>query len=253
MGMRFALVYFTATKNSLYVANRLRGYIEADVFDMADPGFMEADLSGYEGIGVVCPVYCGGIPNFVEKIIQTKLAQYKDKYHFAILNYGDNRYNAEYVLSEVYKTAGLKLSYYNAVKMPENFVVLFKVPGKEKVENILADADQLIPNISKPIVGLKKMMPPKKKLANIFIVPFYNFSRKKWKKAAQKYNVAGCNRCSICARGCPTKNIGFRGGDIVFGENCEFCLKCINICPRGALSYGIARTNGARYMNPKVL
>jgi len=249
MAKQFALIYFTATKNSLYVADKLQGYLDADVFDMTDISFMDADLSSYESIGVVAPVYCGGIPNFVEKVINQKLINYKEKYHFCILNYGGKSMNAEFVAYDFYKSAGITLSYHNSLKMPENFIVMFNAPSDENIKKDIALANERLPKIAQNILAMRKIAPPKKKVYNIFSIPFYNLARKNWVKVAQKFNVAGCVRCGQCVRECPTKNISFIAGQIQFNEKCEFCLKCMNKCPHGSITFGRAKMGGQRYLN----
>ena len=252
MDKQIALIYFTATNNSLYIADKLQGYLDADLFDMTADYFNELDLSTYESIGIVAPVYCGGIPNLVIKVIAQKLSNYKDKYHFCVLNYGGNGLNAEKVAYDFYKSAGLTLSYYNSLKMPENFLVLFNAPKEEEIKRDISAASKQLPQIANHILAAKKIPAPKKRAHDFVAIPFYNFARKKWAKAADKFNVAGCNRCGLCVKECPTKNIRFQNGEIVFLGRCEFCLKCLNKCPKGAISMGKAKMGGQRYLNKLV-
>ncbi|HNX59552.1 MAG TPA: EFR1 family ferrodoxin, partial [Spirochaetota bacterium] len=46
-----------------------------------------------------------------------------------------------------------------------------------------------------------------------------------------------CNRCGVCVKSCPTKNIRFPklfSAKPFWGINCENCNRCINVCPRKA-------------------
>nr|WP_312579769.1 EFR1 family ferrodoxin [Sedimentibacter sp.] len=45
-----------------------------------------------------------------------------------------------------------------------------------------------------------------------------------------------CNKCNICARSCPQRNIKIVNGIPKFGFRCIWCLKCIYNCPCKALS-----------------
>jgi len=249
MPNKFAIVYFTGTNNSQYLATRIASFTQADLFNMVGESVSEIDFSVYEGIGIVVPVYCGGIPNFAVDFISKTLGKYKNKYHFCILNYGGNRMNAETVVTKFYADAGLNLTYYNALKMPENCNVLFSVPSKDNIQKVLNAALEKLPEIADDILKQRKSKPAGKKFYNLLTIPFYNFLRKHWKKASNKFNLAGCNRCGLCVKECPTKNIKFRDSQIFFGNDCEFCLRCLNICPRGALSMWRAKINGPRYFN----
>jgi flavodoxin/Pyruvate/2-oxoacid:ferredoxin oxidoreductase delta subunit len=46
-----------------------------------------------------------------------------------------------------------------------------------------------------------------------------------------------CGRCTLCMKGCPTRNIGEdRDGRRVWGRECVLCFACEMNCPRGAIS-----------------
>lgn len=45
-----------------------------------------------------------------------------------------------------------------------------------------------------------------------------------------------CRRCGICVRLCPVDNITLEEGNYPeHGFNCEYCLRCTSLCPRGAI------------------
>ncbi|EKF84842.1 4Fe-4S ferredoxin [Methanobacterium formicicum DSM 3637] len=45
-----------------------------------------------------------------------------------------------------------------------------------------------------------------------------------------------CRRCGICVRLCPVDNITLEEGKPPeHGFNCEYCLRCTSLCPRGAI------------------
>lgn len=45
-----------------------------------------------------------------------------------------------------------------------------------------------------------------------------------------------CNRCGVCVRNCPVKNIRMKNGRPKFTFHCIWCMKCIYACPHNALS-----------------
>jgi ferredoxin len=50
-----------------------------------------------------------------------------------------------------------------------------------------------------------------------------------------------CNKCGLCAKKCPQRNIRFNGNKPVFQYKCMLCLKCIYQCPKQALTPGILK------------
>lgn len=48
----------------------------------------------------------------------------------------------------------------------------------------------------------------------------------------------GCTRCGLCVSRCPKENIRMsRQGEISFGRDCAFCLRCAYACPNRAISF----------------
>ncbi len=46
---------------------------------------------------------------------------------------------------------------------------------------------------------------------------------------------ADCISCGICTKVCPRGNIEIVDGKPVFHQSCEFCLACVNNCPKKAI------------------
>jgi ferredoxin len=52
-----------------------------------------------------------------------------------------------------------------------------------------------------------------------------------------KTDEAECKSCGICVKLCPVHNITMDEGKTPeHGFNCEYCLRCTSLCPRGAIS-----------------
>ena len=65
--------YFTPTANSLYVAKCIEE---------------NSSIYSDKQIGIVCPVYCGEIPNTVKEFL--KESKFDTKYMYLILTYGNS-------------------------------------------------------------------------------------------------------------------------------------------------------------------
>lgn len=72
--------YFTATGNSLYVAKCI------DEYPVSIPQVIKnSSIYSDNQIGIVCPVYCGEIPNTVKEFL--KKSKFETKYMYLILTY----------------------------------------------------------------------------------------------------------------------------------------------------------------------
>lgn len=58
-----------------------------------------------------------------------------------------------------------------------------------------------------------------------------------------------CVKCGLCAEKCPMKLIAMdpAGGYPVRTSHCMYCLRCLNICPAGAISYAPIADGKARF------
>ncbi len=56
-----------------------------------------------------------------------------------------------------------------------------------------------------------------------------------------------CAKCGLCSAICPTQNISLKDGNIIFGENCEQCMACIQWCPQKAIDYKGKAASRKRY------
>ena len=75
--------YFTATGNSLYVAKCIEEY------PVSIPQVIKnSSIYSDNQIGIICPVYCGEIPNTVKEFL--KESKFDTKYMYLILTYGNS-------------------------------------------------------------------------------------------------------------------------------------------------------------------
>jgi len=68
---------------------------------------------------------------------------------------------------------------------------------------------------------------------------------------AKKFTTnSSCNKCGICTKVCPAKNIAVTD-DVGFGGFCERCLACTHLCPQNAIHLKGQRSE-KRWRNPEV-
>ena len=60
-----------------------------------------------------------------------------------------------------------------------------------------------------------------------------------------------CILCQKCIAGCPMGNIALKEGKIVFGRECEMCMRCSFLCPKDAIGIGLLKgwkVNGSYHL-----
>lgn len=131
------------------------------------------------------------------------------------------------------KRKGYNLLYEKMIVMPSNFAIqaeqnlnfslLTVLPYK--VKNIILDI----------LSGKKRITSPK------FQDRFFAVIGKAERLGARFFGAfirasQNCNKCGLCIRNCPQKNVRMANRLPKFGIHCMWCLKCIYNCPCKALS-----------------
>lgn len=222
------ILYFSGTGNSRYVANKLAkdGEKVIDAFD-----YQDKEITGNR-LGIVFPVYCGGMPPYLIDII--KKTEIKVDNIFAVATCGDvagqSLKNLQYLLNE----KGRKLSYGAEIKMPDSCVIFY---NPKTTETLLAFEDTKIGKIKSDI--------NEGKIMDIEAIMPYNLAQKTiwfaFKKVVgidRKSVSKKCILCKKCIDSCQVDNIFMDGGKVKFGNNCACCFRCINICPVQAIRFG---------------
>jgi len=132
------VLYFTATGNNLYVAKKIGGEYYSIPKLIKEGQFEFED----EKIGIVFPVYNGGVPKIVEEFLSK--ATLKSKYIFGVTTYGAFSGASSRHLFEIGKRNAIKFSYINDLLMVDNYLPGFdmdkqvqKEPKKNIEENLM--------------------------------------------------------------------------------------------------------------------
>ncbi len=235
------ILYFTATGNSLYVSKKIGGeyysipkLIKENHLDFED-----------EKIGIVFPIYYGGVPKIVEGFLNK--VNLKSKYIFAVATYGAFSGSASKHLLEIGNKNGIKFSYIKEILMVDNYL-----PGFDMNKQIQGQAKKKIEeNLMKIIKDIDAGNEYVKKGSNIM-----EFIRKLLEKHyddkfEKNFSVENdCNGCKVCEKVCPVDNIKVDKKS-VFKNNCQHCLACIQNCPQNAIIIKKEKSK-ARFINENV-
>ena len=235
--------YFTGTGNSLAVAKHIGGTL-ISIPQVVDSGNM---FYKDDAIGIVFPIYGWTTPVMVGRFLDK--VKFEADYIFAVGTYGNIPGPAMRNLQRRAVKNGCRFDYANQLLMVDNFLHLFemgvqikKLPGKkveEKTVEIVND------------INNRRHMQAKASPVVQAIAPLVGKMMQSPGKNAQKYIVNNqCNKCGICAKVCPAKNITVTD-KVHFADQCEYCLACPHLCPQNAIHLKNEKSN-KRWRNPEV-
>lgn len=238
------IFYFSGTGNSLWLAKQVKASLGGEIRYI--PRF-EGDITGYNKLIIVCPVYSFGLPLPVFEFMKNLKT---DAPLWIVMNYGGAAGSAKKFAYNHAKSCGLNIKQVYTMKMPENFTAAFSTPLIAPYNNgLLKKAPKAIEKI---IMSIKreeeKILPPddpkKHKL--------YYENKSNWGKLGERFSASeSCNLCGKCVKACPAGNISIANGKVCFGNKCVACQACYHRCPNKAVLY-LKKPNKMPYFNPNV-
>lgn len=248
-----SILYFSGTGNTYDVSSKLANRCNFQLINIASLIEEEELEINCETIGVAFPIYYGGIPKIMNKII-SKIKFSNKQYIFALATYGGMPGNPFKVLERILREKDVTLGSGFLMNMPGNYLPLNGARRSRVQIKNFKKADKKIEEVSEIIISKKVLQ--YEKSPYIIDRPFSNFSEKRTEKLSgydANFKVdSKCNNCRICLKICPVKNINDESGKLKWLGKCEQCMACIQHCPREAIQYGNKTSKKKRYTNPNV-
>ena len=249
------ILYFSATGNSKYVAERIAKATNDECISILDV-MKDEKCSLYikenENIGIVSPTYAWGCPSvIIDFLNKVSFSGNKKSYFYYIATYGTTPGNNGYLANKgLSQSTGIKFDAFFSVKMPDTWTPIYDLSNKEKVDAINRKAepqiDEIIEKIQKKSSGdfMKNRIP---KFTVAFYKPYYENMRK-----TKHFTVDNsCIGCRLCEKKCPVNAIEIKDGKPVWvKDKCTMCLGCLHRCPKFAIQYGKNTRKHGQYNNP---
>ena len=230
---RKVLAYWSAPGNSRFIAEQFEG------FELHDMRFTDSLPDDTDTLGLVFPVYYGGLPRPVEDFLERVIMDRDNSevgYIFAVLTYGGNRGFSYSSLSQKLGECGCALSYVNSVLMPDCYLPM--VPRAVSP----AERDATVREALEKLAVMKDEIRSEKfALAKVGLT--YRLFRswgKKGRTPGENPELVVSDRCTGCGRCvdiCPMDNIKIEDGAARHGSECISCFACYHSCPENALTY----------------
>ena len=244
------ILYFSATGNCKYVAERLAKALGEETLSMVECIRAERyDFAG-ESVGIIAPTYDWGLPSIVKEFLGK--ATLRAEYLYYIATYGTTPGASGCVAQKALR--GQKIDAFYAIRMADTWTPAYDLSTPEKVAVFTRTTEEEIDRTIQSVAARatnRKMTPRTPTfLTEWFAEPVYNACVRK----TSHFRVEeSCIGCGLCERKCPVKAIELREKRPVWvRERCVMCLGCLHRCPKFAIQYGSRTKRHGQYTNPHV-
>lgn len=246
--------YFSATGNCRYVAEKAAAEFGLETVDIAR-ALRQKQFSYEPGSGekviFVLPVYFWGLPvpvvDFLRQIDFTGASKAET---CVILTCGASAGGSDRLFEKLLRGKNCSVRAAYSIVMPDNFVLMLKVPNPEAQVMLLRKAEKAMEEIFESIrfnyrkgyrSGIGARLGSK---AAYQVYKRTRSTRKFWVQSS-------CIGCGLCQTVCPVSAITMEEGLPVWQKDiCAWCTACINRCPAAAIQYGKKSEKKGRYVHP---
>ena len=190
---------FSGTGNSYQAALALcaPGEEPLDLAKCLREGKRSFHLCPGEALGLVCPVYYGGLPSAVLDFIRGLSVSPAPEYCYGVLTCASSSAGAAGMLAEALGERGIVLRAAYTVVMPENDVIHYSISPEEERDAILADAAGTLAAVARSVAERRRTglcIPLRDRQITQTSYPYYEQDRKTERFFIDDQCV-GCGKC----------------------------------------------------------
>jgi ferredoxin len=240
--MKCAIIYFSATGNTEYVAGLFKRELEKNniVCHMFECTRANPVSENYDMFVLGSPIHCEVFPDYYEEFILKHLRVGKLRRVIIFGTQVAKHSPGPQKLGDELRKIGFRVVTEVIVRMPNNyFVAGFGKTPEKKREKFIIEAEDKVRHIVECFINNKRYFDKVGSLNLAVARTSYKLFKKysyKWAQKRLDVDEDLCIRCGKCARECPTRNIKLES-NISFKANCISCQRCIHSCPVNAFTY----------------
>ncbi len=250
------ILYFSATGNSLRVAQRLAEVIGCEVRNIETllseqpEGDITMRIQDGGVLGIVSPTYFWGLPRILQRLL-CRLHVEGAGYRFFATSYGSTTGQIGTFARHMAQQCGWDFDALYSIRMPDVWTPMFNLSDKTKVDRRVQCAEQELDRVAADILARRtgNMMRHRVPMLLSRLYHWYGFhtyTTRRFQVSAQD-----CIGCGLCAQRCPAHAITMRDGLPHWEKtDCELCLGCLHRCPKFAIQYGSNTRKHGQYRNP---
>ncbi len=253
--MKSTLCWFSGTGNSQTIAQDLAKSIP---FDHAGPMTEIVEhpelLEGTGVLGLVFPIYFFGPPATVRRFILETLGSAKLEldYLFVVFTHGGMPIYAATITDRLLAEAGYAASFITGISMVDTYIPLFRIPDKQRQQNIHNRITQRLTTIIQQLSEQKIQVATRLPFARLFHTLWDRKLSARGGRDRQFVITKACTGCGICAQVCPVDNIVMKAAQPQFNHRCEQCFACYHHCTEHAIERSPRPLRGySWYLPPK--
>lgn len=248
------VLYFSATGNSKYVAERIAAEIDANAVSISEYAAserIEIELSEDAPVGIVTPVYFGGFPSNVKDFLR-RTSLKGTGYIFVVVTYGMTTGASEHIFKKSWNSRNRAPDAFFCIKMPDTYTLMYDLSDSAAVQRTNQAAEKELAVVIEKIKSrtngnyLENKMPF---LAGKVFHSLYGLQN----KTAGFHVTDDCTGCGLCEQKCPAQAIRMENGRPAWvKDRCIMCLGCLHRCPKFAIQNGRKTKEHGQYTHPKV-
>ena len=247
------ILYFSATDNTRFVAQRLAAILEDEALNLLDR-IKRADyspISSKKPFVICAPTYICEMPRFLADYLRkTPLTGSKDA--FFIFTSGGYAGISGILAKSLMRKKGLRYLGCAEITMPRNYIASSRFPELDtpEIERRIRTAAEGIGAIAAAIRNGEHLKSRHIWLFEVLITLPFNPVWYRIGQGVSDFHVTDrCVGCGKCARLCPLNVIEIvQKKPVWHGKSCAHCMSCIQNCPTEAIEYGKITQKKKRYI-----
>lgn len=234
-------IYFSGTGNTKYcVETFLRAYGgDCQALSIEDRRVSQ-QIQAHSRLVFGYPVQYSNLPKLLRDFVTQNPALWMGKEVFVIATMGLFSGDGSGMLARLLQTYGATVAGGLHVRMPDS--ICDEKALKHSLEENRAIVKQAEQKVRQAAESLRNGDPPREglsvrsHLAGLFGQRLYFYRKTAQYSDKLKVHRESCVGCGLCASLCPTHNLSIREGVAVPGGRCTMCYRCLNHCPKQAIT-----------------